>query len=530
MAGAARSAGGGAAARAVSMLDSIPGKGPRQAALGAVRAALARNGGAPPSLVSMRADSPVESWDRLFVELEEMGEGSLAERVAVICRGMRQDMWQAIDGDPAMLAQVYPMCDQFYSARDDAVAGLRYGLAAVSDAASASFRPGREMRDAIVNMARFGSMADDRAIRVIVEELYVRRGHHGPALDICSDIMSFRGHDRGRMLSSTLVEGIVGDVLSAVRDSQDEAPEPGAFAPPRPSPRESAQALERCMRILRRRARSLGISVPPGAGGGALLEASALALRISGRRQARLPGEIARHAGLHHPRSHRFLRLDLQSSLSRLARPGSPLARNASAEMASRGGARRGHGALGLLEALLERMELGGISAGATKKWQDGIRGTRLWGTLLEMEMYLRLRLVGARVSVACGGGGAPLELGGCRLGVHSPLDAAWPGRAGARTLDGLLGAGGRRTVVVADCPQGVLPGRGALRDRLAPCLAAGRGPGALFLVRRSGGRYTHEILESPSPERRVPNTVKGAIRRALGENISGLSEPGGAA
>lgn len=553
-------ASGGAppAAEAVSMLEARPRGDSRQEALEGVRETLDKRGKLTGAFLSylegMRADSPVESWDRLCFELSALRETNLAGEIARICRDMRTEAWAEIDGDDGLLSHILPMCAQFVYSRDDATESIRLKLASMSDTVSSSTRPAGKMHAFMVNMARFGSMADDRMILAIAEELYIRRGHLGSLCDICGDILRFSGRDRARLMVSTLVEDTIGSILNELQRLHVRAyassVDSGLFPLIAHIGEHSPDALlDKCVKLLARRARSLGLAVPSAPRGhiGAIW-ASALAHRISARTQVYDPDQIARHAGRYYRRSYGFLGLSHARAVSRLGKHGIILVENASSAIALRELAvvrdplPTGQDALGLLEIMLGRMERLGIAAdpAVTKKWRSGMLGSRLWGSLLEMEMHLRLKIAGSRVLAVPvpGGRGIVLDLGDCHVEAYSPLDVAPTENArAARSSD--LGPGtegdmfGRarsgdeadRTVVAVDCTMGTPADLEDMAGMLAPALDSGRQPGALCLVRREGTRLAHAFLEN-SGHAEIQNSATMAIRRALELDLAKSANP----
>ena len=565
---AAEDKGGTSMAERVNMQGIGQKHALRQRALDDVRAALDKKEMLSEEMHShlerLRADSAPESWDRLFFWLVSVREKALADQIASICRDVRLDMWKSVSNDEEMLSQLLPMCDQFNHESDASIASLRTKLGAMSHVTRGSFRPGQDMLDSITKMAKFGSTASDQMIRVIVEELYIRRGHHEQVCSLCAEILKFRGHDRHRMLSSTLVEDLLGAVLAEMRNRQNPdfaksiARE---FSPLRPYRGDSLRhnrLLGQCVKILERRARSLGLGVPPAHDGAdQLARASALALGISERRQGPTPAEIARHVDRHYPLSHGFLCLGQPATAALLARPGLPLAQSILLAMTSHKLAGIRHtphswqNALATLEMLLGCKRTVGIRVGsrATKRWQAEMRGLRMWGCLLEMEMYLRLKMSGSDVATSSKVGGLPaLELDGLHVEIYSALDDAWAsgravttqpadpvdalaksafGDSPLRDKDTPSGRVPRKVMVIADCPLGLFPDLAALKVRLATALESDVRLGAMFLLRRNRGRYAHAFLKNPSRAAQIPNSAKTLIEQALRINIANFANSG---
>lgn len=526
----------------------------RQEALDRVRRTLADSGKLSDAFKSylgeMRADSPVESWDRLHFELNSLREADLAGRVAEICRDMRTNAWKMAKTDDDLLSHIIPMCDQSGYSNDDAMESLRFKLASMSDTVSDSIKPAEKMRAFMVNMARFGSKVDDRTILAVAEEIYVRRGHLGRLCDICDDILGFFGRDRDRMAASTLVEDIMGAVLAELQRTHVRAHASGVEAGLSPlvlyaGEHSPDKLLGRCAKLLACRAKSLKLAAPRFQRGRiGFVWASALAHRISARTQKSRPDEIVRYAQMRHPLSYKFLGLNRTSAISRLAGHGSLLAESASSAMALRAleGVRDplppGQDALALLESLLGHMERRGVEVGPAvmRVWRSGMLGSRLWGSLLEMEMRLRLMIVGADVLAvpAHGSRVISLELGGCGVEAYSPLDDELlvggrddragdpaPGATGDMFARARPDEGTGRTVVVVDCTMGASADLETTAGMLAPALDSARQPGALCLVRRECGRHEHALFKNSHSTPQVPDTVAGVIRRALDVDLA---------
>ena len=550
-------AAGGADGGTVDMEGAARQEDRGRKALDHVRAALDKQGKLSEAMRScldgIAPDSPVESWDRLAFELGAMDEPTLAEKIAHTCRDKRLAAWRAIGSDDALLSQVRPMCDQFEYAGADATESLRFKLAAMADSVHEGFIPGDRVSSFVINMARFGSTVDDRTIRAIVEELYVRRLHLDRACGICEGILWFTGRDRRRMASSTLVEDTVGAVLSEVWRLQSRAYAFSVESRILPLLAHTGEnpgrwLLDRCEVILVRRATSLGLPVPVAPRADLrLLWASALARRISARTQEFSPGEIARSAKLRHPRSYGFLRLSRAATVSALGKRGHSLVESASSALAAQGLAEvrgppdPGQDALGILDALLGHMERHGVavSPDVAKRWRAGLRGSRLWGSLLEMEAHLRLRIAGAAPVPRPGGHGVALELAGCRVEFYSPLDD-WPSghggpaRAGSpahKTGRDMFGQARRageagRVVAVVDCTALPSQGMDIIAGALAPALALGEQPGALFFVRRELGLYERKLLKNPHSAPGIPGLAMGHVERAFGLDLAGRRRP----
>jgi len=503
----------------------------------------------------MRPDSPLEMWEGLFFELHSLDEPKLAGRIADVCKEMRTDAWKKIVNDDGILSHLRPMLSQFTYAGDDAAESLRFKIASMSDTVRSSLVPGKKVRALLVNMARFGSLADSRMIRATAEELYVRRGHLWEACGICENIMRFSGRDRDRVMASTLVEDIVSDILAELqrlksRDyafSADSGLLPLLASPADPS---RDRLLERLVLLLVRRTASLGLAATRGPQGGArLFWASALAHRVTAHKRRFDPGVIARYAELRHPRSFGFLGLGRAATASRLDAHGHALVENASTAIALRGlaGVRAplpsGQDALGLLDVLLGHMKRHGIDAGpeAMKKWRAGMLGPRLWGSLLEMEAHLRLRMANVivRATPAPGGRGVTLELDGLRVKAYSPLDGRLPERdRAARAVDAGHGVAGDmfgqaghwggtpRTMVIVDCTVGAPAGLETLAGVLSAGFSTGGQPDALCLARREHGSHERLLVKNPYHERQISNSVVDPVSRALGLNIGAPGDP----
>lgn len=491
---------------------------------------------------AMRPNSVAEAWDGLYLELVRLKEAALAEAVAAEGRQARGEAWQSMSSDGDVISQMAPMGEQFASSHASSVHMYRQKIAAMA-AHAKPFRLGPEMEDHVVDMARFGSMADDWMARVVIDELYLERGMYDEVVSICARILEFRGHDKHRMAASTLVEDILGALLAHLERCEDARYVDGMASrgmPISPKCKEKGHreglALE-CLGALERRAAGLGLGIRPRAAEANLLRrASDYALKVGARTTMPGAGEIARHVRENYPESYAFLGLDDPGVAERAAKMQVPLAEGIPARA---GPSRPASEALEALEPMLRFKREGGVGTKpeTLQRWRDGILGERLWACLFEMGVYLRLVRAGAEVEADVelpggegGGAQADLRVNGCLAGVHSPLDrrVLAHGRAAriANPDDALvdlvvMGAqarnvGGGGTVAIVNCPGGELGSAEALRERMRPRLAAASQPGAVFLVKNGSGPRAVVRLVNRGASAAVPEETLRTIQGAL--------------
>lgn len=285
------------------LLGGAVGGARRRAVLGRLAAELEGRGGPERAHAlelarAIRPNSVAEAWDGLHVELMRLGEGAMAEAAAGEAREARAEAWRSMRGDADVISQVALMGEQSVSSHASCVNAYRQKLAAMA-ACSGPLRPGREMEDHVVDMARFGSAAEDWMTMAVIDELYLERGLYEEACAVCERMLGFEGHDRHRMMASTLVEDALGALLAHLERCEDPAYvermiEGGTPISPRCREGEHLEGLAlRCLGLLERRAGDLGLEAGPGAAeGGPLRRAMDYALRVRARMAA--PGAARR--------------------------------------------------------------------------------------------------------------------------------------------------------------------------------------------------------------------------------------------
>lgn len=277
------------------LLGDPVGRARRMAVLEGIAAGLeGRDGqGRAHAIELARAIGPgsvAEAWDGLHVELLRLGEGEMAGAAAGEAMEARAEAWRSMRSDADVISQVNGMGERSAASHASCVGMYRQGLAAMAER-SGHPRPGRGMEDHVVDMARFGSMAEDWMVMAVIDELYLERGLYAEACAICERIMEFVGHDRDRMVASTLVEDALGALLAHLERCEASGHVDHMVAmgmPVSPAFRDGGHreglAL-RCLGLLKRRARDLGLGPGPEAeGGGLLRRAMDYALEIGARR------------------------------------------------------------------------------------------------------------------------------------------------------------------------------------------------------------------------------------------------------
>lgn len=543
------------------LLKSRDGNERRRITLEQVGAALGKMAGEENANVlelakNMRPNSVVDSWDTLYVELQKLGHKGLADTIARECQGARMEIWQSVDSDSDAISQISNIGNQFLAAYSSNLGNFRHALGTMLAHMKSSFRPGKDMDDRVVDMARFGSGADDWMIKAVLEEMYLERGLYEQACGVCSRILEFEGYDMHRMMASTVVEDMLGEILAHLRRCEaaghvDGMIERGLPISPKCKDRAHLESLgSQCLRLLERRAGLLGLDiVPDRREGSPLRRAADFALMVQARRSTRGSGEIGEHIMSGYPESHAFLELGQGRVLGEMAEQKSPLAQDVSAKIECQNLARirnaecHAKSALDMLEPMLRFAKSRGVGVdpAVEGRWKMGIRGTDLWECLLEMDLYLRLVRAGSDVAAGmgpCGEGEREgskascvgLRVDGCLVearstrggGAPAPGRASDAGRPGNALMDAVQGgsrlprAGGEQTVLVVGCTGSEFSSIGALRPGLEARLGEGKQPGAVFFVLRNGGHYGIECLVNGNATTAIPDRTMKAIRGAL--------------
>lgn len=544
------------------LLRSQDGNERRGMALEQVGAALGKLDGEENASVlelakNMRPNSIVDSWDTLYVELHRLGHRDLAYTIARECQAARMEIWQSVDSDGDAISQMTSMGNQFLAAYSSNLSNFRHMLGTMLAHMKPSFRPGRDMDDRVVDMARFGSGADDWMIKAVLEEMYLERGLYEQACGICSRITEFDGYDMHRMMASTLVEDMLNEILGHLhrcKDARhvDHMVERGLPVSPKCKDGEYLDSLAtKCLELLERRAARLGLDIVPDKRENNLLRKAAdFALGVQARRRTRDAAEIEEHIRSAYPESHSFLELDQEWVLRKMTEQKVPLVQDISSKIECQDLARirnvecSAKGALDMLEPMLRFRKARGIRVdpGVASRWKRGIRGMELWECLLEMDLHLRFVRAGSDVAVDVALRGADgkkkgeqgpnvdLRVGECLVEVYSPKDkevlvpnhvtsVRKPGKA---LMDAVLKksqlphVGGEQTVLVVGCAGGEFFNIDILRPRLEERLGDGEQPGAIFFVLQDGGRYRIECIVNKNAVAAIPDKTMTAIRGAL--------------
>jgi len=516
------------AAKREPLLRGHQGNARRLESLDAIRAGLqAKKGNAHAGLLdfvgSMGPDSALAAWERLYYVLRET-DPPLARIAALEYRLTRPEIWGAMRTGADMIPHLSSICDRCGGRRLAALGEMRDELAATLSHVAKSVRPGPEMHDYIVNMARFDSMAGGEMAGMIVDELYIRRGLLGEACDICDAILRFDIPDRDMAASSTMVEDTVLNVLGCL-DGHDEA---------------HRVLASRCREILELRSNLLGLGTRPDPGDANTLRAlSTLATSISLRKRLYPAKELGMYIGAHYPKSHKFLGLGKETILKRMVEIQSPLAFNASVHIDSQKVdtaykmTRTDTSALAHLEMMLEGLDRTDASHSALKRWIHGMRGAQLWEGLFEMEVYLRLFGVGASVTLGrkVGGGEVDVEFDGCYADAYSPLEARIldPGSVGtlmgqatglvrrAQSKQCLQLVGEHETMMIIECPPSTYTGVAHYEDDVRNMLGQSAQPGgALFVKSTRNPRRDRMFVPNPAAVAPVSDKARDIAGRAM--------------
>lgn len=301
----------------------------------------------------------------------------------------------------------------------------------------------------------------------------------------------------------------------------------------------------RCLRLLVRRTRSLGLRTRPDKKENNLLrKASDFALDVRTRRQVRRPGEIAAHVKSRYRESHEFLEMGSPGKVEEMVMSQAPLAMSVSSQMNSLDIANAcgvecsARCVLDLLEPMLRFRKGKGleIRKGVLNKWRNGMRGDQMREFIFEMDLYLRFARIGADVEADVrpggkkGGGEVDLRVSGCLVEAYSPLDkeifvhghVSTIANPGERLMDSVAEkrqvkrAGQGKIVVVVDCSEGDYVNVAVLRTKVKLLLRAERQPGAAFFVHNDGKSQHVECLVNSKSVAKIPKQTIWEIKRAL--------------
>ncbi|MDD9826414.1 MAG: hypothetical protein OXU86_06575 [Thaumarchaeota archaeon] len=466
------------------------------------------------------------TWCKLRDELVRLGSKS-ACLVEHECELVRSDTLRRIRRGDELVPKLREECSRFLEARESHLHAFALRLEDMLRHVGDDAKGGEGVRRYTADMARFNSGADDGLVFRMIFAVYIEQGSYDEACAVCEEIVEFDGEDRDKMAASTLVERVVDSIL--IRVSESYAPE------------RDDKLVQRCVDLLMRRSRNLGLNQSP-RGGTRLHQASSLASNILARRRLRTAEEIDAWIRGKYPKSHRFLRLD-SKSLGRMLESDARLAESASIrirrdELAkARRKPRVPSCALDELERLITRLHERGIDAGQEfGDWDRNVRGASLWDALAEIRICLRFRLAnrGVELHPAIGGGHhMGLLVDNCYVDVPPPEGGAPmlsrrlldDERAAGSTLGRIMGdrrldhVGDRAAVLLLDCSW-VAFGSRRLRDRLASALAEKPQLSGAFLILLENSRYESAFVKNPAARMPVPQDTVEMMARVLGTGV----------
>jgi len=461
------------------------------------------------------------AWCGLRDELVRLGD-SAAGLVEPECELVKRDTLRGISSDAELVPKLREECSQFIRNHWSRLSDFERSLEGMMRDVDGKAKGGARTRECIVDMARFGSGADDMLVLHVILAVYVESGMYREACAACEDILGFEGEDRGRMAGSTLVERVVDNILIRLSEA--------------PAQDQDSALIQRCVDILKRRSDDLGLNQAPGRGVGAH-RASRLASSIIARRRLRTSEEADAWIGGRYPLSYEFL--NLGGMAGRLLETSPRLVEHVSAHMRHEElveAGQRSHrpkGALDELERLLRLASEGGIDRGrGFREWKGAMGKGEPWAAISKARICLRLVREWADAELCPpveNGRSMDLRVASCHLEVLAPEagtlfvpqqpldDAELSGHAlerivGKPLLDSI---GDRIAALIVDCSPAALanprlPGLVSSEIAQVPQLAGA------FLASLERGRYRAAFVKNPAAARPIPQETVGLVIRAL--------------
>lgn len=373
----------------------------------------------------------------------------------------------------------------------------------------------------IVDMIQEG--LDDALALVMLDRVYLQNGLYAEYLDVCGDILKFKGHARDVMVGSTLVEYAVHQLVSHLSAAQASAQERDGLA-------------AKCAELLKGRARMLGMDMfEHGDESDPLYRADLIAMDICARRSFEPPGEIA---GLlqGYPRLCAFLGL-APDGISPLVEKRADIAYYASVAINVRRATpfheRPRAGPLDELEWLLGAMKNRGLDArdGRYDSWRSGMCGEELLQRLLEMRLYLHFLPVDRNLELEPAidnGKKADLRVRHLYIEAFAPHEAArtafghivpkdYPDGQARKVLrkKQIDSFGDRLSMIVMEDPRSCVDD-GAFHRRLACMIRPHTQLGGVLIARDTGGRYACRLVRNPGAAHEITPGVEQTVTRAL--------------
>ena len=284
------------------------------------------------------------------------------------------------------------VCDPYIEEYQDHLLETGTKLELVLQEINLDASPTVALRKRIVGMIRYGYVDEGMLLQILLH-VYVNRGLYDELLDVCEDVLNFKGDDRNRLLSSTLVESAIHQIVYrlAETDSLDA----------------NAPLASRCLHMLERRARTLRLNIDMRTDEtDQFRKVSLIALDVVHRRSFEPARTLAPWIRKKYPYLSKTLNLN-REKISSMIRKKAPLLYVASIllrlEKDKLVVPKSAFRTFDELEHMLQLVLLDNVKTDNTERyneWKVDTCNKKLYQSLFEMRLYLHLRNIAARVEL----------------------------------------------------------------------------------------------------------------------------------
>ena len=322
--------------------------------------------------------------------------------------------WTLQGRDKQIFRELWLAQNQFKKAQRGVLTELSGTLSDIADDIKKNDKIGPALNEHIVNMAKFQSGTSDEVLGSILSLLYIDCELYDEFFAICDAILEFDDEDAQRMSGNTIIEDSILRLMERISDN----------------PNQSSEVVDKCLQLLHKRAKLLNFDpILDLKGSDKFYQTSDLATSISSRHRIfsaqTLNTWIQETYGL----AHKFLGLQ-EDKISMMRTEGCPLIHDASITLWKTKHKKQpnviSYGALKKLEFILHCSNKFGFRDDDYGYWITKICTDKLWSSLFEMDLYLRLRKIGADVEICPTVKDSQItsfKIGDCHIGLYSSHD-----------------------------------------------------------------------------------------------------------
>ncbi len=383
--------------------------------------------------------------------------------------------------------------------------------------------PTPALRERIVDMIRFGHVDEGLLLRILVR-VYANHGLYDELFHVCEDVLNFKGDDRNRLLSGTLVESVIYMTVFrlATIDSRDARD----------------YLASRCLKMLERRASTLCLNVEMYTNeSNPLHRISMIAYDVLSRQKFEPAYVLAPWIRTNYPKLYKFLNLT-RKNIALMIGKKSDLLYDASAALRYEKHRlpvdKPYFGALGELESMLELVPLDTLEISNTEhygEWKKDLRQKKLCQSLFEMRLYLHFRNITNAIELEPlidTPKHADLKVHNLYIEAYSPrvtLPTTYNPALRVNFYDDLIWKilnkpqikyfGTRQSLLIVEDPFNYV-NDSTFHQKLTEAIRLHPQLGGVFIVRANGLCYRSSFVRNLNAQSPIPSFVESLVELAL--------------